>query len=363
MHTAIRHKNNTIISQLENSPKKFDFIQAVKLIECEYIHNYKNGNINIYDIFSINTPAYLESIRFSAVNRLVFQETDISSISKLKTKGNKWNISVSFMGLTGPSGVLPYHYSEQVNESNKNKDYTLNAFYNFFNHRTITLFYQASVKYNYPVEFERHNRQIEDCNDLFSQAILSLCGIGIKSLRNIMSLSDLAVAYYSGLFSHTVKSKTGLTSILKDYFKMNIEVREFTGGWYNLIEDSLTRLPDRFNKQGNNSNLGVSTFLGSSARIPQSKFDIVIGPVPYDQMDKYSPGSKNIRQLIDLTTLYIGPELKYDILLKVIFTEKPKPATLSKNSDSKLGWNTWLSAATTQNKPIQKEHILSIQKT
>ena len=362
MLTTERLKKNTVIQKLQSEPKLFEFTQAVKLIECHYAHNFTTESVNVYDLININTPPHLEPIRFCSTQKLVFPESDVSSIKQIKAaKSNKWEISVNFIGITGPSGVLPYHYSELVNERSKNKDYALKTFFDYFNHRTISLFYQASVKYYYPVEFERRNKHFNQINDQFTNSLLSLCGLGTSQTRNRLLTSDLTIAYYSGLFSQTLRTKTGLKSILSDYFSVRIEIDEFTGGWCRLINDAITRLSNRFNKNGFNAQLGSTALLGHFANIPQSKFSIHIGPIPYNEIDNFSPNSANITKLKELTHLYIGPEHKFDILLRVIFPNKPDPVSFNRDENLTLGWNTWLMNQNKQHSEKPKEYILKIR--
>ena len=79
---------------------------------------------------------------------------------------------VNFMGLTGPSGVLPLVYSELVIDRLRERDRTLRDFLDIFNHRMISLFYQAWEKYRFFVPYERGER------DRFSHHVLALLGLG-----------------------------------------------------------------------------------------------------------------------------------------------------------------------------------------
>ena len=56
---------------------------------------------------------------------------------------------VNFMGLTGPAGVLPLYYTELIigNGCAAERSTRCASFFDIFNHRMISLFYQAWEKY------------------------------------------------------------------------------------------------------------------------------------------------------------------------------------------------------------------------
>ena len=105
---------------------------------------------------------------------------------------------INFMGLAGPSGVLPLYYTELIVERLRQKDRALLSFFDIFNHRMISLFYQAWEKYRFAIAYERGER------DRFSHHLMDLIGIGTKRLDNRLAVRDDSLLFYSGLLSmHT----------------------------------------------------------------------------------------------------------------------------------------------------------------
>ena len=139
---------------------------------------------------------------------------------------------VNFMGLTGPSGVLPLMYSELVIDRLRARDRTMRDFFDIFNHRMISLFYQAWEKYRFTIPYERGER------DRFSHHLLALLGLGTPGLQDRQDVSDDSLLFYAGLLSLHARSATALRQVLADYFDVPVEIEQFVGAWYPLDRES-----------------------------------------------------------------------------------------------------------------------------
>jgi hypothetical protein len=47
---------------------------------------------------------------------------------------------ISFLGLTGPQGVLPQHYTQLLIDRVRRKDFALRDYFDIFHHRMVSLF-------------------------------------------------------------------------------------------------------------------------------------------------------------------------------------------------------------------------------
>ena len=161
MSTQSRRKNSSVVDKLLSSPQSYAFFQAVRILERATLQQNAAQPLNTRQAIARNSiagfaPPANEIIRITTHQSFRFPEAEIDSIVKNpNTQHLQWLMQVNFMGLTGANGVLPYHYTELILQRLKRKDESLAHFLDLFNHRTISLFYQAAIKYRLPLEYER----------------------------------------------------------------------------------------------------------------------------------------------------------------------------------------------------------------
>jgi len=272
----------------------------------------------------------------------------------------------AFMGLFGPSGILPRHYTELMirlqRDSKGPEKFLLREWFDLFNHRLVSLFYRAWEKYRFVLPYERREFERTD-PDLFTRSLLSLTGLGISPLRNrltittgsvlepgghesvLASVEDLSVLYYGGFFSHRPRNACSLQALVRDYFQTPTEVIQFQGQWLALEPQVQTRL----GAADGNTELGASSVVGDKIWNVQNKIRIRLGPLPYERFLDFLPDSnptpfrKDFFLLLHLVRLYVGPDLDFDVQL-VLRAEDVPEAQLSDEGTigARLGWNTWI---------------------
>jgi len=362
MPTTSRRKNSTVIQKLIEAPFAFSFKQAVRLLERT------TANISVKSpMFAKNPvaryiPPLSENVRFHTRQSLSFPAADINKISIKKHDGqpNQWNMQINFMGLTGSNGVLPNHYTEFVLKRLRNKDSTVQDFFDLFNHRSISLFYQASVKYSLPLEYERTKLHTDSifATDQHTGFLLSLIGLGTRGLQNRLYTRDESLVYYAGLFSKKIRTAASLKQIIQNHFSIPVEIREFIGQWQELIDDVRTRLPGREAPRGQNNQLGRSVMLGRNGWFSQGKIRIILGPLSRKQLHTFAPGTTTLKALDEIVKLYINFEHDYDYVMRIRRRDIPERIVLNKNNPPVIGWNTWLSTQTKT--PIATETVVDI---
>jgi type VI secretion system protein ImpH len=311
---------------LEDEPYLFEFFQAVRLMARMEPRRQVVGRFS--------NPA-TEVVRFAANPGVAFPASQIQS---LQQHGEGPPVmSVNFMGLDGPLGVLPRAYCELVNERIRSKDTTLRDFFDLFNHRILSLFYQAWEKFHFQVPYERGEK------DRFSHYILALLGLDTPGLQHRQDVADDSLIFYGGLLSMRAGSATGLRQVLWDYFDVPVEIEQFVGAWYPVEIESQCSLGE---SGGYSEQVGVGAVVGNEIWDQQSRARIQLGPLTLEQYLDFLPGHEGNRQLRSLTRFYTGGE--YDMEVQLILRKDEVPACELKSRDDdgwQLGWTSWIKTA------------------
>jgi type VI secretion system protein ImpH len=365
----------TVEQRLFAQGSTFNFFQAVRLLEKLHPDRRPVG---------FDGPAGREAARFAAHLSHNFPPSQIYEIRADRTGRLPPAMSVAFFGLTGPSGVLPRHYTDLLmriqRDAKHAEKHALRDWLDIFTHRMLSLFFRAWEKYRFYLSYER-GQHAEHPPDPFTHCLLSLSGLGMASLRNRIRVSagglspfaesaqqkgavpfappidskdqvvarveDTAILHYSGLFARRPRTAAGLAAILADYFQAPVEVRQFRGQWLQLEPSDQSQL----GCETGHCALGVDTVIGERIWDVEGRIRIRLGPLDYDQFVEFLPHraavieSKAFFLLSHLTRLFIGPTLDFDVQLLLKAKSVPD-CILADDSGpgSRLGWNTWLRA-------------------
>jgi len=211
----------------------FDFFQAVRLL-----HRLDTGRVGV----GLGGPPQSEVVRFRAHISLSFPPSSIHDLERPTSALPVPTLTQAFMGLTGPNGVLPRHYTELLfrlkRDAKGPERYALRDWFDLFNHRIVSLFYRAWEKYRFTIPYELHGfDRIE--TDPFTNCLYSLVGLEAKPLRNRLRVStrettdedevrervlarveDLGLLRFGGLLGHRPRCALSLEAMLTDYFQI-----------------------------------------------------------------------------------------------------------------------------------------------
>lgn len=323
MATESRSTNRPLAQELLEESYRFGFFQAVRLLERM---DPQRGTVGR------DGDVGREAVRFRTRQTLSFPPSEIYQITSDSTDEDESppEMTVAFMGLTGPLGVLPHHYSELVMERARHKDTALWSFFDIFNHRMLSLFYRVWEKYRFAIAYERGEL------DQFSSDLFSIVGAGTHGLRGRLSLEDQVLLYYGGLIAQRPHSASAIAAIMGDYFGVPVAADQFSGQWLKLGED-VTQL-GRINSQ-----LGVATIAGARVWDAQSKFRIRFGPLSLKEFQAFVPVGSAFQPATELLRLLVGLEFDFDLQL-VLKAEAVPFCVLDTGSEyaPRLGWTSWL---------------------
>lgn len=326
-------------------PFEFQFFQAVRLLERMMPSRAAVGQ------FSDPTR---EVVRFGAYWHHRFPA---SQIQEIRFRDGAPFMLVNFMGLTGPMGIMPLYYTSLMMERVRDKDYGFQAFFDLFNHRMISHFYQAWEKYRFTVAYERGERDPDHPHrDVFSQHLLDLIGLGTRGLQERLAVLDDSLLFYCGLLSLQPRSAQALKQILVDYFDVPVEIEQFIGAWYRLSvpDQCRLRMSTDFSEQ-----VSVGAVVGDEVWDPQYGARVILGPLDLRHYLDFLPNGTAYRPLQALCRFFSGREIDFEVQL-ILKREEVPACELGDESETApmLGWLTWNKTKEMQRDP--RDAILRI---
>jgi type VI secretion system protein ImpH len=336
----------SLIDELFAHPQRFDFFQAVRLLVLSALEDAQSGRPKRIAVGEDGPPTD-ETVRFRS---LVSHSFPVSSIAHLRRSSDgdgritdhPPEMTVAFFGLTGPSGVLPQHYTQLLIERVRQKDLSYRDFLDLFHHRLVSLFYRAWEKYHFPVGFERSKLDPDrPSEDLFTHCLYSLIGMGTEGLRGRQAFPSQALLYFGGLYAHQRPCAVSLEAVVSEYFNLPTDVIQFRGTWLYLPPEQQTDLGGGGRLGLGNNQLGVTAIAGDRVWDVENTFRIRLGPLNYRTFRRLLPSADMLTPLAQMVRTYVGPDLSFEIQPVLRAADVPT-CRIGGDDGSNLGWDTWL---------------------
>ena len=309
--------------RLREEPFAIRFFQAVRLLERLFPGRKPVGRF-------VNPSE--EIVHFGANPSLAFPASEIQSLRWDENKPHQ--MTVNFHGLAGPVGALPQWYTGLIAERVRSGDKSLRDFLDIFNHRFLSLFYQAWEKYRFPIAYERGEL------DRFSRLLLDLIGLGTDGLQNRQAVPDEAFLFFAGILGQRPRSAKALELILNEYFEVPVEVQQLLGGWFRLDTATECRIGDR---ETPSEQLGMGAVAGNEVWDQGARARIKLGPLTLSQYLDFLPTGSAFPALRGLTRFFSNDEIDFDVQLVLERADVPACELGSEGDDSpKLGWVSWV---------------------
>lgn len=333
MAPASRTQDSPLNEALARDPQRFDFHQAVRLLELAAIATQSGEPVGLSARLSSEAVhlAVHPSLAFSvsAIRDSSFAQTDPESPPKLE---------VTFAGLIGAAGLLPPHYSELVHARQVHKDRSLRDFLDALHRRTLALFHRAWRHSHFPFAFElaAHHRL---SHDAFTSALLSLGGLGDGSLRRRQAVDDLAFAFNTGAFANQLRSAAALEGLLSAVLGVPFKVEQLVGSWLELPRSSWSTLVAQGERGDDTQAMGLGLVLGQRVWDVQSRVRLVAGPLTLAQFDFFTRDPMGRIRVWTLAKAFFGDLIQVE--LECVLAQAESAGTRLDGTHG-LGLKTWV---------------------
>jgi len=356
VHTIdeLRLPKGSIAENLFRTPWKFDFFQTVSLLQDLAEQNQGQSGPGCR-IGQFALPSE-ESVRFTVPHSTAFPVATVPEIRWSSEQGRAV-VEVNFIGLTGPSGVLPEPYNDRLRDISRSGKHAergaLRDWLDNFNHRLISLFYSAWAKYRFPIK--TRSRLVRSSGENQQPAGIHVALAAIAGLdRSVIDNGDandrqapkidrdewLGLA---GVLAQRPMNVANLTAALERCLGVAINIVEFQGCWLDVDQDIQARLGVE------NHQLGMNVVLGERIWTRQQRILIEIGPLGQHEFERFLPPSETnpgdgYLRLRELVEVFVGPTLQFDIRPILKIQEPIEIELTAEHFGNRLGIDSWLGA-------------------
>lgn len=314
-----------LLQSLLDAPQRYSFDAAILLMM------QASGQAQAGDAARFHVPA-----------GLAFPAAEILAVEQ---KQGLFAATLSPIGLTGPSGVLPRPYSDMVIAEQRKRSPALSAFLDMMAQRPIALFAEAGIKYRpHRAAAVAAIGKAPVTRDPVQAVLMALCGYGTPGLLPRLDVESETIAYFAGHFATHPRSVARLQTILADWLGESVEIEQFAGMWLPLAEAERTALP-RSQPHGrvapHFNQLGVDAAAGARVWDVQSRIVLRVGPMPLTRFQSFLPPGRLLNQLVALTRAFLGLEIAFAVN-PVLAKDAVPPLAMTGLAAPRLGWDTWL---------------------
>ncbi|KAB7622593.1 type VI secretion system baseplate subunit TssG [Alkalilimnicola sp. S0819] len=265
-------------------------------------------------------PPHREAVQLRVHNSAAFPAR---AVEHLQGDGQRRTIWVNLLGLTGPGGVLPRHYSTRVVQGLRQRERALADFLDLFNHRLLSLYYRVWARYRLPIVLEGAERP---GSDPFSRTLGAVAGVppGRYSAPRL---------HYSGHYSQHTRCAAGLERMLNDLLRLPVTVRGYAGRWLPIPA------ADRLRLGRANHCLGDGLLAGRRSWDLQGTVDIHLGPLSHADYEALLPGSPRHKLMRELIDSYLPAQLQVRLHWRI---RDQRHAARGLARRPRLGLNGWL---------------------
>jgi type VI secretion system protein ImpH len=303
------------------------FEEGYHLEFCQAVHLLQNwlGGARLGEL----GPPGRERVRLRPDETLRFSPSDIRKIERVAENPSQAAITVNFMGLYGVSAPTPVYLTEMIGIAGDDAA-PLVHFLDIFNHRVLSLFFRAWLKYRFPYRYE------PGAKDRFSGFVLAFVGLNEPVTHTLTELPVHRLLKYVGLASPLTRSPVNLQRVISDYFGgLPVAVREYVRRWVTIPREQRNLLGAA------NSTLGKNLSVGERVPDRDGKFRVEIGPVGFDKYLGLLPETRKFHDLCAMIRVWSFERYDFDVEIEIRHEEVP-PSRFDPGSPPQLGRTSWV---------------------
>lgn len=299
MRTPQRQPGAGLIAALLAAPQRFDFFQAVRLLE-HWLRSAPEPDPepDPESEPQPGLPPHAPQLRYRNRLSLAFPPGEIGS---LEQNGGHLEITPAFMGLLGSSGTLPHHYTERIAAHEQREDDDApRAFLDMLSHRALAMFCQAWATHR------PECMQDESGGDGYLAKLLLLAGAQPPQggIIDRETFARYAIQIRSRTVSHDV-----MTGMLTQYFGVPCKVEPLIGIW------EVLPAPQQAQLGRSHCSLREGVLLGERLNRCDTLARIRIGPLGKEDFERFLPHGPGAAALQAMLAMFCTVGIAFEIRL------------------------------------------------
>lgn len=335
---TLREAVDALLADVTKQPWAYDFFALMRRLDALHPGAPRTG--------CALRPGQ-EPWRLTQVPELDFAPAAIAALERPVAAPPR--LGVRFLGLLGPQGPMPLHFTEYVRDRLQHHgDRALAHFLDLFHHRLLSLFYRAWAQAQPVVHRDRPQ------DNRYAAWLRAAAGLPPRS-RGV--LPPDALVFQAGLLSSRSRHPEAMLKVLRSYFGLPIAFESNVGEWLEIEPTDRSRLGFARNRPERSvqpeTRLGRSANAGGKVWDRQYRFRLHLGPLTAAQYLAFLPDGQAWPALQEWVRLLAGPTLRWDAQLVLAANARPEPRL---GRVVQLGLTAWLGRGVARRHPA-RQHL------
>jgi type VI secretion system protein ImpH len=311
-----------LIARLRCAPHRFNLFQAISLLERSAPARLPVGTGVGID----------EAVRLGGHVGFGFAPSDIASLDDSRRAGPALTLRTAALTLAGAQGPVAAPFTELLLARRRRRDHAGLDFLDIFNGRLLGFWYRARCKHHLALQSGTAPAAP------LPRTLDAMSGLGrAEGARG--PDGEAAWLRHAGLQGAAPRSLASLLALVRDRLQMDVDGRQFVGGWHALAPSGRARLQGRRGSAGAG---GCS--LGARAWDQAAGIALTTAPLSPAQFAALLPDGPRFALLCWL----VARHLQADFAVTLTLTLATPPATRLGRRQAlapRLGRNAWLCSA------------------